>query len=376
MKNLFFSFCFLCYAFIFMHGQEPILIDHRHIDLSQIPDNWIDSAKAKLFIAYGHTSHGSQITSGMDALESYFSSGKFNWSHDGGEGNLHLFEGSGYNPGDLDHDAGYSGWDDKTRAYLNDHPECNVIVWSWCGQVDEVNLRTHYLAPMQQLEDEYPDVKFVYMTGHLEGKGPEGSVYAANKEIRDSCMKNNKILFDFADIEKYAPFGTINFQEYYADDDCYYDPDGVAPIERTENWALNWLNDHPSHELTAISSHCNSCSHSVSINCVKKGIAAWYLWLRLAGWNEPIVNIRSASEKGKITLFPNPVSNYLRIQLPYASDKTRIRITDISGKLMYSYDQNSISDELMLSNLHLPSGLYFLILHTTTKTYSKKFIVQ
>jgi len=174
MKKFRFSQLLLFFTISVLYGQQAIIMDHNCIDLSQLPDNWIDSAKAKLFIGYGHTSHGNQITAGMNALESYFSNGIFDWSHEGGEGELHLFEGSGY-------DAGYDGWDTKTRTFLNDFPECNVIIWSWCGQVNDVDLRSHYLGPMEQLEEDYPDVQFVYMTGHLEGLGPDGSLFEANQ---------------------------------------------------------------------------------------------------------------------------------------------------------------------------------------------------
>ena len=35
-------------------------------------------------------------------------------------------------------------------------------------------------------------------------------------------VHSNKILYDFADIEKYSPDADTNFQEYYADDACDY----------------------------------------------------------------------------------------------------------------------------------------------------------
>ncbi len=281
MKKIFTLLVALLFPFFAYSQQDAIIIDHTCIDLSDIPENWIDSAKQNLYIGYGHTSHGSQLTAGMNALESYYTDGSYDWSHSGGPGELHLYEGDGYGDGDLDHDCGYAGWEDETSEYLDAHPDCNVIIWSWCGQVNSVDLQTHYLQPMEQLESDYPDVTFVYMTGHLEGLGPSGSLYQANQEIRNYCNNNNKILFDFADIEKYTPDADTNFQQYNADDQCRYD----HPEGGTRNWANDWLGGHPGHLLTAISQECGSCAHSVSLNCVKKGIACWFLWARIAGWS-------------------------------------------------------------------------------------------
>jgi len=48
---------------------DGIIIDHRCTDLSQIPQHWLEQAKS-LTLHYAHTSHGSQVTSGILILES------------------------------------------------------------------------------------------------------------------------------------------------------------------------------------------------------------------------------------------------------------------------------------------------------------------
>lgn len=352
-------------------AQEAVIIDHNCIDLSDIPTNYIDSAKKNLYIGYGHTSHGSQLISGMNAIEAYFTDGTYDWSHSAGEGQLHLFEGDGYGDGYLDHDCGYSGWDTETREYLNSYPECNVIIWSWCGQVNDVNIQEHYLTPMNQLESDYPDVTFVYMTGHLEGLGSDGSVYHANQEIRDYCNTNHKILFDFSDIEKYSPDCNMNYQVYFADDGCNYN----HPNGGTANWANDWLTENPDHELAEISALCSSCAHSVSLNCVKKGVASWYLWARIAGW-EPQSSGIDDNLKNEMKIFPNPLKDYISIHVKQDMYCPIIEIIDLQGRVVYSKDYDGNFKTIYLSNITLEQGLYIIKVRDDKNEFYKKIIIQ
>ena len=76
-------------------------------------------------------------------------------------------------------------------------------MWSWCGQVSTATAEDidAYLELMGGLEAEYPGVRFVHMTGHLDGTGREGNLHLRNEQIRAFCRENRKILFDFADLE-------------------------------------------------------------------------------------------------------------------------------------------------------------------------------
>jgi hypothetical protein len=46
----------------------PIIANHNYTDIAQIPENEITQAKSNLHNAYGHTSHGSQLTTGIIGL--------------------------------------------------------------------------------------------------------------------------------------------------------------------------------------------------------------------------------------------------------------------------------------------------------------------
>ena len=48
---------------------EQIVVDHTCTDLSKIPASWIESAKTGLRISYRHSSHGSQLVTGIHAIK-------------------------------------------------------------------------------------------------------------------------------------------------------------------------------------------------------------------------------------------------------------------------------------------------------------------
>jgi hypothetical protein len=242
-----------------------LIIDHTCTDISQVPANRIDAVKSNLRIWYGHTSHGSQITSGMEALANSL------FSFNNGPDSLSYYEVTGV---DLGHEGDLT-WRDITVTQLNQPTnDRNVVMWSWCGGVSdntESGINT-YLQAMDQLETDYPSVIFIYMTGHLDGGGESGNLHIRNNQIRDYCRANNKILFDFADIESYDPDGNY-YLDREANDNCdYYD----GSIWR--NWAQEWCAANPGE--------CSSCecAHSQSLNCDLKARAFWWMLARIAGW--------------------------------------------------------------------------------------------
>ena len=54
---------------------QPIIIDHTSTNIGLIPQSAIEQAKSNLHIAYGHTSHGSQLTTGMTGLVGFANNG-------------------------------------------------------------------------------------------------------------------------------------------------------------------------------------------------------------------------------------------------------------------------------------------------------------
>ncbi len=254
------------------------IIDHNAAVLDKIPTEWINSAKEKLHIAYGHTSHGSQLITGMTGLMEW-KGDLYKWNNGAMTGALDIRDQ--IMGGDLGHNGDLE-WESATRSLLDDprNDDINVVIWSWCGGVSDnteggINI---YLDAMNRLEIDYPDVQFVYMTGHLDGTGEEGNLHLRNEQIRKYCKDNNKILYDFADIESYDPDGNY-YLDKLANDNCDYDSNGDGT--RDKNCAIDWQNAHEE----GADWYQVSVAHSQPLNGNLKAYAAWYLWARLAGWD-------------------------------------------------------------------------------------------
>ena len=263
-------------------AQQAIIIDHKCTHAGAIPQYWLDQAKLLTF-HYAHTSHGSQIPSGLAILESQHSQFSYAIRESSSEGlpaaetppALRIYDGNPpetyIEPNDYwDGDAGKS----RTRAVAATG-RYNFSMWSWCGQQSSNSQATTqaYLNTLAQFETEYPAMRFIYMTGHTDGSGETGTLNLRNNQVRDYCRANGKILFDFADIESYDPDGNY-YLNRGVNDNCDYSGG---------NWATQWCAAHPGDELCA---SC-SCAHSQSLNCNVKARAFWWMMARLAGWPGP-----------------------------------------------------------------------------------------
>ena len=249
------------------------IFNHACTDRDDISSSLIALAQKKLHVAYGHTSHGSQLMDGLNALTTFDT--RFATLPDIHDGPFSFGSYPGY------FDLGNPNrtlWADATKDYLDnaDNTDINVIMWSWCGHVSsasEEDIDT-YLTLMSGLEKDYPGVIFVYMTGHLDGSGKDGNLNQRNEQIRAFCKKYGKYLYDFADIESYDPDGLVNYMEKMCNDNCDYDSDGDGT--RDKNWATDWQNAHPGEWYNC------SCAHSLPLNGNMKAYAAWYMFSVLA----------------------------------------------------------------------------------------------
>jgi hypothetical protein len=254
-----------------VHAGEAIVIDHTCTDVTQVPESWLARARA-LRLHYAHTSHGSQLISGMQALAA--TDRRYAVTvRDGGPvalpeagDALRIYDGN--NPDTYITPELY--WSDpaglaKTRSVAGTGL-FDYSMWSWCGQQSSNSPETvaQYLATMDQLDADYPAMRFILMTGHTDG----GSQTLArnNDLVRQHALDAGKVLFDFADIESYDPAGTY-----------YPETTDACP------WCQDWCQAHPEdcRDLT------DSCAHSHPYNCKLKAEAFWWMMARLAGWPGP-----------------------------------------------------------------------------------------
>ena len=258
--------------------QQWIVVDHRHTDIHQIPPAWIEQAR-KYLVHYAHTSHGSQVLTGLEWLKSRDAIAYNVDIHVGGlvempddDKGLRIYDGNNYaGTHYITPDMYWESTDgmNHTRQVANTG-WFHFSLWTWCGQMSDPGTAVQtYLDVLAQFENQYPSMRFIYYTGHTDGNPPGSALLTNNETVRQYVQNNQKVLFDFADIESYDPAGTFYSM---ASDSC--------------GWCNTWCSAHPlNFECLDLPASDSECAHTHGLQCTLKGQAFWWLMARLAGWN-------------------------------------------------------------------------------------------
>jgi len=301
----------------------PLIIDHLCTDIVCIPEEWIDSVKVNIKYHYAHTSHGSQLVAGLSVVEtnnSNFSYSYLDNSLPQDNDDLCIFNGQiseTYITPELywETEQGMN----ETRAVLTNNSELNISMWAWCSQLNSYSESQvqAYLDSVSVLELEFPEVTFVYMTGNAQGTGAEGyNRYLRNEQIRQFCRENNKVLYDFADL------------------DCwYYDS---ANGEWEFNTYLYEGTDVPAEHPQF---YGDEASHTTWESCEQKGKAVWWMMASIAGWIEGIASTDEGSSTPAFLKlkqnYPNPFNPATSIEYEITrAGMVDLSVYDISGRLV------------------------------------------
>jgi len=241
---------------------QIMIIDHTCTDISQIPTTVIDDVQSDIKWHYAHTSHGEQLTYGLQFLEGDDPSLAFEVGDSylpNVANSLCIFDGQEtdtYITPDLYWETSYGLG--LTQNVLNNNSTINVSQWCFCTQCNYYNSTQiqDYLDAMAGLEAANPGVTFVYMTGNAQTDGAEGyNRFLRNEQIRDYCIANNKVLFDFADLDCWHN-GVMNSYEYNST---------TVPLQ------------HPDFDG-------DYYGHTTASSCEQKGRAVWWMMARLTDW--------------------------------------------------------------------------------------------
>jgi hypothetical protein len=352
----------------------PIVVDHTCTSLEAIPPEAIVTAQNVCKWHYARLSHGRQLMVGFERIEAADPFYAAIWPKTGGSlpaapGALCIYTdaigpesywlGSGIN---------------TTRSILSGTPELNISAFSWCSELNtaSANYVQDYLDAMQTLESEFPNVTFVYFTGTAQDGGAYGYNRALrNEQIRDFCVANDKVLYDFEDLDSWW----LNADTQQWEQATYLYNGRTVPVE---------------HPMLA----GNDAEHTSYESCEQKGRAAWWMMAVLSGWSTSTgVGNDGSDNPGsnrppyagfELSCHPNPCNPSTTISFSLASTQhANLAIFDARGALVRTLVNGTLAGgphSIMWNGTddsggRVASGVYFYRITADKKSATKKILL-
>jgi len=352
----------------------PIVIDHTCTSLEAIPPDAIQTAQNVCKWHYARLSHGRQIMEGFGIIEAADPFYAAIWPSAGGslpvEPDMLCIYTDPVGPESYWLGSGI----DITRSILDGTPALNISAFSWCTQLNTASESyvQEYLTAIQTLESEFPDVTFVYFTGTAQYDGAYGYNRALrNEQIRSFCLANDKVLYDFEDLDSWWLNPSTEQWEHST-----YEYNGRAvPVE---------------HPMLA----GDDAEHTSYESCEQKGRAAWWMMAVLSGWSartdvgddesDDQVPGPPPYEGFELSCHPNPCNPSATIDFSLASSvRATLAIYDARGRLVRTLVDGTLAagshsiiwngtDE---SGGRVASGVYFYRIAADKKTATKKILL-
>lgn len=240
-----------------------VVIDHTTVDAAQIPQAWLDQARA-LDIFFAHKSVGNNILDGMADLQA-LDAVRYTMAVavDGpawftaNSGILHQSLGTNGEP--------YTKIDGFDAFVRGGYGVADAAMMKFCpgdtlpfGVVPAAQIWDAYRDMMTALQADYPNAAIVWWTMPVataaDNRGNEEKTIF-NTAVRSHCAANHCILFDIAAIES-------------------HDPDGNPVFSSTGDEAM-WVG------------YASDGAHLNEVGRRRVAQAFWWLFARLAGWPGP-----------------------------------------------------------------------------------------
>jgi hypothetical protein len=87
-----------------------------------------------------------------------------------------------------------------------------------------------------------------------------------------------------------------------------------------------------------------------------------------------MVNINDPSFQNKISIFPNPTSRKLNVDLGQIYSEAQLEVTDVLGKVVLS--KTYLEADKMELDLNFPKGVYYLNVFSEGKNATLKIVKQ